>query len=63
MAYLGYLIPEGTAITLPEYPEMAVYVVAGNVRIDRYSITNGVMAASVIALSALMKPGFGPPDT
>jgi len=45
MVYLEYQIPKGTAIALPEsYPELAAYVVAGNVRIDRYSVTNGVMA-------------------
>lgn len=32
-------------ITLPEsYPELAAYVVAGNVRMDRHSVTSSVMA-------------------
>lgn len=47
MVYLEYRIPEGTAITLPEsYPELAAYVVAGNVRIDRHTVTSGVMAVA-----------------
>jgi hypothetical protein len=47
MVYLEYRIPKGTAITLPEsYPELAAYVVAGNVQIDRDSVTHGVMAVA-----------------
>lgn len=57
MVYLEYRIPKGTAIALPEsYPELAAYVVAGNVRIDRDSVTNGVMAiaraGSTVSLEA-----------
>jgi redox-sensitive bicupin YhaK (pirin superfamily) len=45
--YLEYRIPEGAVTTLPEsYPELAAYVVAGNVRIDRHTVTSGVMAVA-----------------
>lgn len=47
MVYLEYGIPKGTAITLPDvYPELAAYVVAGDVRIERHSLTKGVMAVA-----------------
>lgn len=47
MVYLECRIPKGMAITLPEaYPELAAYVVAGDVRIDRHSVTKGVMAVA-----------------
>lgn len=45
--YLEYRIPKGTEIALPEsYPELAAYVVSGNMRIDRHTVTSGVMAVA-----------------
>lgn len=47
MVYIEYRIPEGRAISLPEsYPELGAYVVDGKVRIDRHSVTTGVMAVA-----------------
>jgi redox-sensitive bicupin YhaK (pirin superfamily) len=56
IVYLEYRIPKGKAITLPEsYPELAAYVVAGNVRIDRHSVTNGVMAVARSEATVLLE--------
>ena len=43
--YLEYRLPMGASIKLPQsYRELAAYVIAGNVRIDQRSFTDGIMA-------------------
>ncbi len=51
-------LPQGTELRLPEsYPELAAYIVAGDVQIDARTYTSGVMAVAspgkAMSLSAL----------
>lgn len=47
MLYLACQLPSGSGLTLPQsYQELAVYVVSGEVRIDRRAYTSGVMAVA-----------------
>jgi len=45
--YLECLLPKGSELALPEsYPELAAYVVSGDVRIDQHAYSGGVMAVA-----------------
>lgn len=48
MLYLECRLPKGAALTLPDaYPELAAYVVTGNVEIDQHQYPGGVMAVAL----------------